>query len=314
MSLPRHLRRAGLAEANAVAGAAPVKEKAIALCRNLKPVAANLVPTQGAADGKTEVLRGNLRRANQQHCGASRLTAPGDGQALPSGRDQPRCSQRLGQLRAGESRRPLARSGALAVVVRARDQMLQRSMFLRGACRPNLRRRCRHAAAVLMKIRCGTATVQPQNLAGSGQRSRMSHRRGAPMHPLAMGRVARIETGVAMRWLQCKAPRRNSQRLAGFRPIRRSAFGGDHQLNVSLHRQRGNQAQRARLRRDPQRIGQRQRFRMSSEAVAAREQQLGRGVRNAAWLRPMNTAILCPHCDGRQRPGRAIRARAKRRT
>ena len=60
MSLPRHLRRAGLAEANAVAGAAPVKEKAIALCRNLKPVAANLVPPQRAAHGKAKAFRRNF--------------------------------------------------------------------------------------------------------------------------------------------------------------------------------------------------------------------------------------------------------------
>ena len=97
-------------------------------------------------------------------------------------------------------------------------------MFQRGASRPNLSRCCRPPTAVLMKIRRGTVSVEPQNLPARGQRSRMSLGRRAPMHPLAMGRVAYIETGVTVRRIESKAAGCHSQRLAGFRPIRRTAL------------------------------------------------------------------------------------------
>jgi FAD/FMN-containing dehydrogenase len=54
-----------------------------------------------------------------------------------------------------------------------------------------------------------------------------------------MGRIAYIEAGVAVRRLQRKAARHNSQSPAGFRPIRRAALGGHNQLDISLDRQCG---------------------------------------------------------------------------
>ena len=313
-ALARHLRRAGLAEAHAVAGAAPVKKKAVALGRNFKPVAANLVPPQGPAHGQAKAFRRNLHRANQQRGGAAGVSAFGDGQALPSGRGQPGGGQSLGQLRARERCRPLARSGALAVTVGVRNQVPQRFVFPRCAVRPNLLGCRRPPPAVLMKVCRGAAAVEPQNLAGGGQSRRMSLGRRAPMHPLAMGRVAYIEAGVAMRGLQSKAARHHGQRLAGFRSIRRAALGGHNQLDVPLHRQRSDQAERARLRRDAQWPGQRQRFPVSCQPVTAGKQQVSRRMGSAVLIRPGQRPILDPHCNRRQRPGGAGCAEAKRRS